>query len=101
MAVDVQVEFIAKATVRVHAKVYNDNDTLVDPTSITVTITDPLETAQVDEQAMTKDSTGVYDYYYNTTASTTKGNWTGEVIVIDGSGDSAKTSVSSFDFRIE
>ena len=101
MSVEAQTEFIAKATVRVHAKVYDDDNALADPTSITATIKDPHSATQVDAQAMTKDSTGVYNYYYQTNTSTTKGNWTGEVITIDGTGAGAKTSVSTFDFRIE
>lgn len=41
MGIAVIAEFIAKATVRVVAYIYNDADALVDPTSIKVIIKDP------------------------------------------------------------
>lgn len=102
--INVQIEFIAKTTVRVIAYVYDDDGALVDPvTSIKVTITDPNGDVQVDEEAMTQQDsvTGVYEYYHKTEAAATKGQWTGEVEVIDGSGAGAKTSMGTFEFRIK
>ena len=101
MAVRTQVEFIAKTTVRVHATVTDDDDALVDPDTIKVTINDPGGTTQVNAVGMTYASVGVYDYYYRTTISTEKGWWPGEVVVTDGLGDSTKTSVDTFGFRIK
>lgn len=100
--IEVITEFIAKATVRVIAYVYDDDGNLVDPTtSIKVSIWDPDDVNQVDGAAMTKSATGVYEYYYKTTSSTTKGWWRGEVEVIDGTGEGAKTSMGAFPFRIK
>ena len=102
MAIDVITEFIAKATVRVRAYVYDDDGDLVDATgSIKAIIIDPDGTTQVDSVAMTKNATGVYDYLYNTTTSSTTGYWRGEVVVVDGSGGTAKTSVATFGFRLK
>ena len=99
---DVVIEFIAKTTVRVRAYVYDDDGALVDPTtSIKVTIYDPDGTKQVDGIAMTKDVTGIYDYYYQTTTSTTIGWWRGEIVVVDGTDPNDKTSVGTFSFRIK
>ena len=101
MSVLVQVEFIAKGTVRVRAEVKGDDDTLVTPTSIKATIVDSAGATKVDEQAMTEDVTGVYDYFYNTTTSSEKGWWTAEVVVVDGSGAGAKTSVGRCGFKVK
>ena len=100
MGVKTQVEFIAAATVGVRTWVYDDDDTLSTPTSITITIKDPDGTAQVSASAMTENATGIYDYFYNTTTSTAKGSWTGFVTVTDGTGDTAKTSLDDFEFTI-
>lgn len=103
MTVGVVVRFIAKTTVRVVAYVYDEDGDLVDPTgSIKVTMTDPDATKKVDAQDMTKqgDLTGTYEYFYNTTTSSVEGWWTGEVVVVDGSGEGAKTSVDRFAFEV-
>lgn len=108
MSIEVITEFIAKATVRIRAYVYSDAGVLVDPTSIKVIITDSDGKTQVPSEGngdddMTKDgeNTGVYDYYYNTSTSSVKGWWTGEVVAIDGSGNDAKTSVQRFSFKVK
>lgn len=107
MGIEVISEFIAKATVRTIAYIYNDAGVLVDPLSggsIKISIWDPDGgDPVVDGIAMTKQDsvTGVYEYYYKTTASSKKGWWRGEVDVIDGTGEDAKTSIGNFSFRIK
>jgi len=106
LSVSVQTEFVAKGTVRVRAEVRDDDDELCTPTSIKCTITDAVEEVQVDAKDMTEDAeaddgTGLYDYYYNTTTASEKGWWTAEVVVVDGSGDSAKTSVGRCEFKVK
>ncbi len=103
MSVKVQVEFIAGATVAVRAYVYDEDDALVTPTSIKVTIKDPDGTTQVDAATMTQygSVTGTYDYFYNTTTATDTGKWYGEVVVVDGSGATAKTSIEPFGFKMK
>ncbi|MBA7608644.1 hypothetical protein ES703_15823 [subsurface metagenome] len=171
MAIEVISEFIAKATVRTIAYIYDDDGELTDPAtggSIKVSIWDPngvqkagyisvvastsftaglvvtgaisgakgvviskpdettLELQQVtgiwqDDEGitdadsgtstttsallgadMTKQNavTGVYEYYYQTTSDSEKGWWRGEVDVIDGTGEDAKTSIGNFPFRV-
>lgn len=106
MGIEVITEFIAKATVRVRAYVYDDDDALVDATtSIKVIITDPSGTTVVPsagngDDDMTKAATGTYTLDYKTTTSTTKGWYNVQVIVIDGSGDTAKTSLGTSGFNV-
>lgn len=105
MAITVQIEFIAKTTVRVLAYIYNDAGTLVNPSpSIKVTIYDPDGEAQVTSATMSlvdADIAGIYEYYYKTTTSSTKGWWTGEVVTIDGADPDDITSIGTFSFRIK
>jgi uncharacterized protein YfaS (alpha-2-macroglobulin family) len=103
MGIKVQSEFIAESTVRIRAYIYDDDDALVDPTAITVTIDDPSGTTEVDDQEMTalEDTDGIYDYYYNTDADSAKGFWNGRVKVVDGTGDTAKTSFGTFSFKVK
>lgn len=77
-------DFQRGETVEVHAEVKDSAGTLTDPTtSITVTYTDSAGTAKVTTQAMTKDTTGLYDYQHSLAADAAYGWWTVEVIVTD------------------
>ena len=97
---DVIVKYLAGATIWVRAYIYDSADALVDPTSVKLTMADAAGATKVNAQAMTKLTTGIYDYYYNTTATSAEGWWNGEVWVVDGSGDTAKTSVGSFGVEV-
>jgi len=78
-------EYIRGETVEIYAEVTNQAGSYVDPsTSITVTITDPNDTDQVDTQAMTKSDTGKYVYRYTIDSDGTIGWWKALVIVTDG-----------------
>jgi len=103
MAVDVQVDFVAKGTVRVRAEVRDDDDALTEitsPSTIKCGFTDPDGTV-VTPADMTEDSTGLYDYFYNTETTSVKGWWATEVVVVDGSGVGAKTSVGRCSFKVK
>ena len=63
MAILVQTEFTRTGTIRTIAYVYDDDEALVDATSVSITIKDPDGTLVADDQAMTKTSTGVYEYF--------------------------------------
>lgn len=98
---EVIVKFLAGATIWVRAYIYDSDDSLVDPThSIKLTLVDADGTTQVDAQDMTKDDTGIYDYYYNTDSDSAEGWWSGEVWTVDGTGDSAKSSFKSFSVEV-
>ncbi len=98
MTIIVVKEFLQGATVRVRAYVHDDDGDLVDPTtSITVDIWDSAGTKQVDGTAMSKVSTGIYEYNYNTTTSSETGNWRGIVWVTD---TGSKVSEGSFGFKV-
>ena len=97
MAITVVIEFLQGTTVWVRAYIYDADGDLVDPTtSIKLDIWDSAGTKQVDDQDMTPDSTGIYDYYYNTTTSSAEGSWRGVVWAKDGT----KTSEGSFGFKV-
>jgi len=101
MGVEVTTEFIGKSTIMVRASIYDDNDNLADPTSCKFTIIDPNGLTVLDNQTYSaKETAGIYRYYYKTTKATEKGDWRGEVEVIDGAGDEAKTSMANFAFTI-
>ena len=73
-------------TVICSVTVKNSSGTLVDPTtSMKITITHQNSTVEVNEQAMTKDSTGTYHYDWATTSATTRGPYIIKYIATDGS----------------
>lgn len=84
MAIKVVTEFIRKGTVRIIVYVYDDDEALVDATSVDVSVVDPDGTVVVDEQAMSKTATGTYEYYYETTISVDEGDYQIECDVTDG-----------------
>jgi len=96
MAIRVQTEFIRGSSVRCIYYNYDDDKVLADATGVTITIKDPKGTIQVDTTAMTKTSTGIYEYYYDTTSSSIVGDYQMEVI----STNSSKTSYYSGHFRL-
>ncbi len=85
MAILVQTEFIRKGTVRIICYVYDDDEALVDATSVAVSIVDPDGTVVVDEQAMNKTATGTYEYFYTTTTGVDEGDYQVECDILDGS----------------
>lgn len=95
------VKFLRKSTVWVRAYVYDADGALVDPTSIKLTLVDALEAKKVDALAMTKAATGTYDYYYNLASDAAEGWYNGEVWVVDGSGDTAKSSSAEFSVEVK
>jgi len=97
---EVIVKYLAGATIWVRAYIYDSAGSLVDPTTVKLTLADSAGATKVNNLAMTKYAVGTYDYYYNTTATSAEGWWNGEVWVIDGSGDTAKTSVESFGVEV-
>lgn len=105
MSIKVITEFVNKTTVRVIAYIYDDAGALVDPlNSIKVTITDPDGTPVADGVEIKTTgyvSKGIYEHYQTTTAAYVKGYYKGEIWVIDGEGDGAKTSYGDFSFKVK
>lgn len=85
MAILVQSDFIRKGTVRTICYVYDDDEALVDATSVDISIKDPDGTMVIDEVAMTKTATGVYEHFYTTTTAVVVGDYQVECDVTDGS----------------
>lgn len=97
MVIKVVIEFLQGTTVWVRAYIYDKDGDLVDPTtSVKLDVWDSAGTKQVDNQTMDKDSTGIYDYYYNTSTSSAEGNWRGIVWATDDT----KVSEGSFGFKV-
>jgi len=68
--------FVRGETVICSVTVKNSSGTLVDPTtSMKITVTNNINGIEVDDQAMTKDSTGMYHYDWTSAASSEKGNY--------------------------
>jgi hypothetical protein len=57
---------------------------LHDPSSVSITITNPCGTVKVDAQGMTNDAPGVYYYPYDIPVDGVYGEWDVKVIAIDG-----------------
>jgi hypothetical protein len=98
---EIITEFVAKDTVKVWAYVYDDNNNLVDPTAVRVTITNPDGETAIENGIMTRKETGVYYYYFRTTPETDRGYYQGEVKVTDGAGETELVTTSQFNFKLK
>lgn len=77
-------------TVPIKALCYDEDDALYSPDQgLLITITDPDETAQIEDTPMTESSTGDFRYEYTLGAAATKGWWRYRITAQDGSGGSA------------
>ena len=104
MALKVTTNFTNKDTVKVTVYIYNDSDALVDPTgSVKISIYDPDEVASIEDEDMSKVTTGTYEYYFHKGAPATpldSGKWRGVIAVTDGTGDDAVISEQGFSFKV-
>ena len=71
-------------TIRQKVHVTDASKTLIDPTSIVITIIDSESTKKVDAQAMVKDSTGKYHYDHLIPTDAVIGTWTTEIKAVKG-----------------
>ncbi len=92
MAILVKSEYIRKDTVRILVYVYDDDEALVDATTVDISIVDPngdiavnASSVSVTEIGMTKTATGVYEYFYTTSTSVIEGDYQIECDITDGS----------------
>lgn len=100
--IEVVTTFQPEATVWVLAYIYDRRSgNAANPTTIQLTISDPDGVAQVSNEAMSKHTDGEYEYFYNLPAGATKGWWRGLVKVVEGEGPNAKTTISTFGFRLK
>jgi hypothetical protein len=100
MTIEIVTEFIGGGTVEVMAYIKDTDDALVDPTSVSITITDSARTVQVNGSPMVKSATGTYGYSYNTSSTSAKRTWKILVTVVDGTGASSKTSYGTASFKV-
>ena len=169
MNIETITEFTAKASIRTVVFIYDDDDALVEPTSVLITWAEPNgprsgkatattadhlidtvknqfvagdvgkiiynvtdgTTATITDYTSPSDVTldtdimaegesyeiycvyaeeivvtgkvedGIYEHYYNTTVDSAKGWWQGTVEVIDGTGDTARTSIGNYSVRVK
>lgn len=101
MVYEVVTEYARGSTVMVRALVYDEDATLVDATTAKVSIYDPdgVLTA-VSGADMTHHDTGVYEYFYNTTAESDSGDYVAEITITDGEGDGEKTFIEYVNFTL-
>ncbi len=99
-ATDVKLFQIGE-TVEVYAEVKSQLGTFVDPTVISVTITDPAGAVKATAAAMSSAGTGTYSYYYNLATTDTTGKWTARVKVQDGTGASVKYTIDDCECTVE
>lgn len=84
MAIRVQTEFTRGGDVRIIYYNYDDDEALVQATSVSVSLISPTGAVALNEVAMVEGDTGVYEYYYATAAYYSEGNWQIEVDSLDG-----------------
>jgi len=68
---------------------------------VKVTLTDPDATDKVDDQAMSESETGKFVYYYTTDSDSVLGWWRYKCTGQDGTGASAKYTVSNGSFELK
>jgi len=61
-------------------KIKNTSNALVDPSTVSISISNPCSTKLVDEVLMAQDSTGIYSYYYNIAADAAYGEYEVEIV---------------------
>jgi len=167
--IEVITEFTAKASIRTLVYVSDDDDALVEPTSVLITWAEPngprsgvatattadhlidttknqfaasdvgkiiynvtdKTTATITDYTSPSDVTldadimadgesyeiycvygeeivvegkmedGIYEHFYNTTVDSAKGYWQGTVEVVDGTGDTARTSIGHYSVKVK
>lgn len=67
---------------------------LVDPDYVTLTLKDPAGTVKVNDEAMTKVSTGYWQYIYQTVLNDVHGDWIRTVKVVRAGKTNYDTSVA-------
>jgi len=97
MAIEVRTDFIAGATIRIIAYIYDDDGDLVNVgTSIDATIIDSSASTQATASTMSEAATGVYEYYHTTSTTSAKGRWQGQIKEVSG----GKTDIERFGFKV-
>ena len=88
-------------TVEIYAEVKSQAGSLVDPTSIVVDLYDSAGVQKLTAQAMTKLTTGIYQYFHNLPTDAALGFWKDTITVVDGTGGTAKTTKTDGGFNVE
>jgi hypothetical protein len=83
--------------------VRNSAGTLIDPSNgvTLIYLKNPSGTIKAENKSMTKSEPGKYVYYYNSASDDETGWWIYQVKSQDGTGDSAKYSVSEGGFELK
>ena len=86
----------AGTTVYIEDTLRDTDDVLLDPTSAKVTITDPDGVVKVDAENMTKKSTGVYYYNWQSEVTDPTGIYEVKTVAVSGGYTSIKTTERGF-----
>ena len=70
-------------TNKIKINIKDEDNAYIDPSSVSITITDPCGTVLVNEQAMNTDDTGVYYFYYDIAGDAPYGEYEIEILAID------------------
>lgn len=93
--------FYRVASVEIWAHCKRD-DAYYSPTEgVTITITDPAGTAQVEDAAMTEDEEGKFVYTYNIPSDGGTGWWQCEMIGQDGTDPDDKYAIGNVSFEVK
>lgn len=87
-------------TVPCYAEVKDWDGEYQTPTSINIDIYTPSNVLSVDGQAMTEIATGRYVYYYNSQLTDSVGWYRIVIVVVDGTGGGAKTTIQQGGFEL-
>ncbi len=77
--------FDAGTAIYITATLKDKAGALIDPDSTKISIFDPSGTAKITDVAMTKVSTGVYDYTYQSAEADATGNYAIKIKAVSGS----------------
>ena len=104
MNLEIIIQYTAGASIRTVVFVYDDDDELVDPTSVLITWVDADGETQVSAEEIVvtgKLEAGIFEHYCNTTTGSAKGWWQGTVKIVDGSGGTARTSIGTCSVEVK
>ena len=89
-------KYEAGTALRIITEIRNVSNVLADPDSVKVSIIDPADVLKVTQATMTKDSTGVYHYDYQTSASDSVGLYTIKIYSVSGALTSIEKDNAAF-----
>jgi hypothetical protein len=94
-------KYTVGTAVRITAEMRDSDNNLTDVSSAVVTVYDPTETAKVTEAAMSKESTGVYYYVWQSSEDDAEGLYSPKVKSVASDGYISRKKIDLFELRSE